>query len=178
MKTKSNLLKYEIFSTIFLFIFGTLLHFTFEFFNSNPIIGTFSAVNESTWEHLKLLFFPMLITTIIGYFCFRKDYPNYLCTKTKGILIGLAFIVIFFYTYTGIIGTNFAVLDIASFFIAGFLAHYYTYKNIDKETNCNTLISFAILIILSISFIVFTFIPPEIGLFKDPITNNYGIPNK
>lgn len=178
MQTKSKLLKYEIFSMIFLFIFGTLLHFTFEFFNHMPLVGTFSAVNESTWEHLKLLFFPMLITTIIGYFYFHKEYPNYLWIKTKGILIGLAFIIIFFYTYTGIIGTNFAILDIGSFFIAGFLAHYYTYKNIIKKEKGNTPISFIILAILLISFIVFTFIPPKIGLFKDPVTSTYGIPNK
>lgn len=57
----------------------------------------------------------MLITTILGYFIFSKDFKNYLCAKTQGILLAMSFIVIFFYTYTGIIGTNFAILDIGSF---------------------------------------------------------------
>ena len=65
MTKKSSILKFEIISTIFIMIAGTLLHFTFEWSNNNPIVGTFSAVNESTWEHLKLLFFPMLISSII-----------------------------------------------------------------------------------------------------------------
>ena len=65
MSKKSSILKFEIISTIFIMIVGTLLHFTFGWSNNNPLVGTFSAVNESTWEHLKLLFFPMLIIPII-----------------------------------------------------------------------------------------------------------------
>ena len=59
MKNQSKIFKFEVFSIIFVFILGTLLHFAFEWSNQNALIGTFSAVNESTWEHLKLLFFPM-----------------------------------------------------------------------------------------------------------------------
>ena len=44
---------------------GALLHFTYEWSNNNSLIATFSTVNESTWEHLKLAFFPILIFGII-----------------------------------------------------------------------------------------------------------------
>lgn len=119
--SKNKLLKFQIFSVIFTWILGTLLHFTYEWSNENIIIAAFSAVNESTWEHLKLLFFPMFITTVIGYFYLRptEEYKNFLCAKKIGILSALSFVVVFFYTYTGIIGTNFAVLDIGSFFCGG-----------------------------------------------------------
>ena len=60
--------KFHIFSIIFSIILGILLHFAFEWSGNNLFIATFSAVNESTWEHLKLVFFPMLITIIISYF--------------------------------------------------------------------------------------------------------------
>ena len=62
-----KLFKYHIFSILLISILGTLLHFTFHCSNSNLLIGAFSAVNESTWEHLKLLFFPTLISLIFGY---------------------------------------------------------------------------------------------------------------
>ena len=58
---KSKIKNYQIVSTIFVCILGTLLHFTYDFFGQNMIIASFSAVNESVWEHLKLLFFPMLL---------------------------------------------------------------------------------------------------------------------
>ena len=63
---KVSIKNFQIFSTIFVMILGTLLHFTYEWFGENLFIASFSAVNESTWKHLKLLFFPMLITIIIG----------------------------------------------------------------------------------------------------------------
>ena len=50
---------YQIFSVIFIFILGTLLHFTYDLSNGNQIIATFSSINESVWEHLKLLYFPI-----------------------------------------------------------------------------------------------------------------------
>ena len=62
-----------IFSIIFTLVLGTILHFTYTWSNNNPFIGSFSAVNESTWEHLKLVFFPMLITVFIGYFYLEND---------------------------------------------------------------------------------------------------------
>ena len=67
MPKKSSILKFEIISTIFIMIVGTLLHFTFRWSNNNPLVGIFSAVNESVWEHLKLIFFPMLIVGIIDH---------------------------------------------------------------------------------------------------------------
>ena len=99
---------------------------------------------------------------------------NYLCIKVRGILIALLFVIIFFYTYTGIIGTNYPILDISSFVIAIIISEVYTYINIVNKKNCNKLLSIMILILLTILFIVFTYYPPRINLFKDPINNSYG----
>ena len=83
------LLKIFIINTLIEFVLGTLLHFTFEWSNNNLIVGAFSSVNESTWEHLKLVFFPMLLTTIIGLFFIRKIYPNYICSRLLSIVASL-----------------------------------------------------------------------------------------
>ena len=103
---------YQIASAIFVCIAGTLLHFTYEFFGENNFVALFSAVNESVWEHLKLLFFPLLLTTILGYIYMGKNIPNFLCSKALGIIISMLFIIIFFYTYTGIIGKSILFIDI------------------------------------------------------------------
>ena len=169
--SKNKLLKFQIFSVIFTWILGTILHFTYDWSNQNAIVGAFSAITESTWEHLKLLFFPMLITTIIGYFYLKpkEEYKNFLCAKTIGILSALAFVVVFFYTYTGIIGTNFAILDRGVFFVGVFLGEYTAYKLTNKISGCKNCLAAFILIVLFICFIVFTYNAPQIGLFRDPL---------
>lgn len=175
MTKKNSVLKFEIVSSIFIMLVGTLLHFTFGWSNNNLLVGTFSPINESIWEHLKLLFFPMLISTIIGYFYTGKHIPNYLCSEVLGIILSMSFIVVFFYTYTGIIGTNFAIVDIGSFFIAVLLGQYVAYRKVQSTSSCNNLIPIVICLILYLCFLIFTFSPPHIALFKDPITGMFGI---
>ena len=70
---KNKILRFQIYCVIFTAILGTLLHFTYEWSNENRIVGFFSAVNESTWEHLKILFYPMIITTIIEMIFIGKE---------------------------------------------------------------------------------------------------------
>ena len=166
---------YQIFSILFTFILGTLLHFTYELSGENILVGTFSAINESVWEHLKLVFFPMLITTIIGYFYIGKIVPNLVYSKTLGIITSIIFIITFFYTYTGIIGKSILFIDIASFFISIILGEYITYKSINNKYKFNNIIAIITLIILSLCFIIFTYFAPKLGIFKDPLTGKYGI---
>lgn len=177
MKDKTSILRFTIFSIIFTMILGVILHFTYEWSNKNLIIASFSAVNESTWEHLKLLFFPILITTIIGYFYIGKDFSNFLCARSLGILTAILFTVIFFYTYSGVLGANIDFLNIASFFVAVFLGEYVSYKILLSHFSCDKLGAIILLIMLLFYFILFTYNPPKIGLFKDPLTNKYGIIN-
>ena len=49
---------------IFISIIGTLLHFMYEFSGHNKIVSLFAAVNESTWEHIKIALTPTFIWTL------------------------------------------------------------------------------------------------------------------
>ena len=163
---------WQIIAVLFTFVLGTLLHFTYEWSGYNPIVGTFSAINESTWEHLKLLFFSMLIFAIFEGINVYKETNNYIEAKTIGIIFGMLFITVFFFTYTGIIGTNFAVLDIGSFFVGVILSEIIAYKIMQKEsfsTKKTRTISLIILILITIMFVSFTFNPPNINYFRDPV---------
>lgn len=172
---KTKIRNYQIVTAIFICILGTLLHFTYKFLGENIFISWFSAINESVWEHLKLLFFPMLLTTMIGYFYMGKAVPNFLCSKALGIVTSMLFIIIFFYTYTGIIGKSIVFIDIASFFVAAILGEYLAYRLMTSNFKCNNVIAIISLVIILICFIVFTYSPPNIGIFKDSVTNQYGI---
>ena len=173
---KAKIRNFQIFSVIFICILGPLLHFTYNFFYGNMFIASFSAINESVWEHLKLLFFPMFLTTIIGYFYISKNNHNFLCSKTISILFSILFVIIFFYSYTSIIKTN-IIIDISSFFVAVILGEYLAYKLITSNFICNNIIAIVILIILLICFIFFTYFTPNLEIFRDPVSNQYGITN-
>ena len=62
MNLKTNIRTFVIVSVL-----GTLLHFTYDFFMENPIIGIFSAINESVWEHQKLLFYAVVFYSVFEY---------------------------------------------------------------------------------------------------------------
>ena len=165
---KKNIFNFEIMNTFFIFILGTLLHFSYQ---GNIISSIFSSVNESTWEHLKLLFFPMLISTIIGTYYYGK---NYFYIKSKYIIYSLISMVVFFYTYNGIIGNNYPLIDISSFYIIVIIFQIKTYKAFLNNKQDNKIYPL-LLVIFLLFFIVFTFNPPKLNLFKDPINNTYGI---
>lgn len=175
MSNKKSISKFQLLSAIFISILGTILHFAFDWSGENALVGAFSAVNESTWEHLKLIFFPTILTIIFGYFYIGKDVKNIICAKTIGLLIGLSFTVIFFYTYTGILGYNIAFINILTFYIAVISGEYTAFRIMLSNFSCNKKIAIIILAILLFLFIFFTYNTPSIGLFRDPIDGGYGI---
>lgn len=171
-----KLLKYDIIGFIFVSILGTLSHFFFEWSGDNTFIGLFTPINESAWEHLKLIFFPYLIWSIIELIIMKKT--NIFSSKFIGVIVGMAATLSFFYTYTGIIGKNIDWLNILSFFIGVIIAFFIDYILIKSEKLKNKSINITAIIlfvIMSAIFILFTFAPPIIPLFKDPITSSYGI---
>ena len=144
--------KLNFFRFFFISILGVLLHFTYEWSNDNPAVGLFSAVNESTWEHIK-----------------DKPLPeHYLPARTVGILSGMAFIVVGFYTLNGVLGRNYEFLNIALYF-AGVVYALRTENRLESRQMCiNDYVSMTILAILAVAFFAFTNYPPELGIFADP----------
>ena len=167
MQKKNSILIFEIISTIFVMVLGTLLHFTYKWSNNNMLVGIFSPINESIWEHLKLMFFPLLITIIIGYLYKGKDIDNYLSSKVIGTIVMLSFTIVFYYTYSGILGTNYTGVDVSIFFIAVALGQYVSYKLMKTKFHGNNITATIILLVLLLCFVIFTFFPPNIALFKD-----------
>ena len=155
---------------------GTLLHFLYDWLGEAAWIAPFSGVNESTWEHMKLLFWPMLIFALVQSLFFR-DRNDFWCIKLRGILLGLILIPVIFYTYNGVIGHSPDWINIAIFFISAAAAYIYETRLFNtKNLKCKSPgISIIVLIIIALMFIVFTFVTPKIGIFKDPLTATYGI---
>ncbi len=155
---------------------GTLLHFLYDWTEKSVFVAPFSGVNESTWEHMKLLFFPMLLFAIFQSFFF-KDVKEFWCVKLYGTVFGLALIPTVFYTYNGIVGKSPDWINIAIFFISALMAYYFEYRLF--KCGCvkclRPKVKLFALILIGILFVAFTFNPPEIAIFRDPVSNTYGI---
>ncbi len=174
-----NVFTYELLGMIFIIILGSMLHFTYEMSGHQPIVGVFSAVNESVWEHLKLGFWPALVYMVVEYRYLRKSSNNFLFAKTVGIYLIPIIITILFYSYTAILGESILAIDILTFVIAvivGQLASYrlLTYRELSEKLYKISLVA---LIVLGVSFVLFTFYPPHLSIFRDPVTGEYGIAN-
>ena len=167
---------WQLFGFAFTALLGTLLHFAYEWLGKAVWIAPFSGVNESTWEHMKLLFWPMLIFLLFESFFF-KGYDNFFCVKLRGTLLGLALIPIIFYTYNGAIGKSPDWLNIAIFFISAAIAYAYETKKLRKnDTRCvHPLLSLSGLLAIALLFVIFTFNPPHLGIFKDPLTGEFSV---
>lgn len=162
-----KLRKKEIIGFIFTAVLGTLLHFTYNWSSKNGFVALFSAVNESTWEHLKLLFIPAAIFGVIEYFTDGRELQGFLTVKAVGIWVGMLSIVVLYYTYTEIIGRNFMWLDILIFFIGCAVISLYILKYANRIFGSN-FAGILLLIVSTIAFFVFTYFPPDIGLFRVP----------
>ncbi len=155
---------------------GTVLHFLYDWLGEAVWIAPFSGVNESTWEHMKLLFWPMLLFAVVQSFFFR-DRKDFWCVKLRGILLGLTLIPALFYTYNGAIGKSPDWLNITIFFVAAAVAYFFEYRLLKKEKVRCPFPKAAIgaLCIIALLFVLFTFRPPMLGIFQDPLTQNYGV---
>ena len=173
---KRDLTVWQIIGFGFTSICGTFLHFLYDFTNKSVWSAPFSGVNESTWEHMKLLFFPLFIYALIQS-RFFKEYKNFWCIKLVGITTGLVMIPALFYTYNGAIGKSPDWLNITIFFVCtliAFLLETWLFNN--KSFECElSRIGFSVLVLIGVLFVVFTFYSPKLPLFKDPITGTYGI---
>ena len=173
---KKRIIRWQIAGFIAASIFGTLLHYLYDWLGEAIWIAPFSGVNESTWEHMKLLFWSMFIFAIIQSFFF-SERDDFWCVKLRGILLGITLIPIIFYTYNGVIGKSPDWLNISIFFICAAISYVYETRLFTSEKIiCKTpKLSIFILTLIASLFILFTFATPEIGIFRDPLTGNYGI---
>ena len=158
---------------------GFLWHFLFDLCGNNYFIGLFTPVNESVWEHLKILFFPFIILTIGEYFIYGKECYNFFSSKLLGLTVGLLTIITNYYTVVGAFGVNNMALNIGIFVLAVVIAYSLSYMRMLKtprmaggyfETG-----AIAIMSVLFSLFLIFTYHTPCIPLFRDPTTMNYSV---
>lgn len=156
-------------SLVTVIILGSISHFLYEYSGKYVLFALFCPVNESVWEHLKLLFFPFLLLTVFNWYKMRPPALPFFYYRFLGVLCGMAATLILFYTYTGIIGRHFLFLDLLIFAFSVFFA-FYTSQSFQRKRLPPPVpeVVFSFWTILCVCFFIFTCYPPDLALFFPP----------
>ena len=103
-------------SIIIISILGTLFHFLYDISKHNKVVGLFAAVNESTWEHIKIALTPTILWSIYDGYIYGRN-PNYFTAKLSSLLILITFIPTIFYLYKYFTNKPIIIVDILIFYL-------------------------------------------------------------
>lgn len=171
-----QLKRFTVAGILFVLITGTLSHFLYDWTENNVIAGLFTPVNESVWEHMKLLFFPMLLYSFTGAMRFRKKYPCILPSLCLGILTGTLAIPILFYSYMYIIGKDIFLLDIGIFILSVIAAFIIAFKfTLSCKIKPYAVLLYCITALLFLCLVLFTYAPPNFKIFEEPAVHGIGV---
>ena len=164
---------WEVGAFVWIMLAGSALHFVYELSDFNGFAALFGSVNESTWEHLKLFFWPGLLYALVQH-AFVKDYANnYWWGKALALLITPLGVIVSFYFYLGIAlpryGEGMLWADISTGAFGVLLGNIVAYKILtapQKEKRFD-LYGKVIMVVMTIVFLVLTYFPPRFFIFED-----------
>ncbi len=175
-KMDLSLLYWEFSGFLFISIAGFLSHFIFVWSGRNRLVGVFGAVNESVWEHQKLVFWPSVIFALTGSFFLAGAY-DFWFAKAVSIVFMPLFIICVHYAYKTLLGKRIIFVDISLFFIAAALGQFLSFRLMTAATVAEHMNNIGIIVIsfVSLLFITFTFYPIHIHIFRDATNGRYGM---
>lgn len=162
---------------LFVSVLGVLLHFVYEW-SGIGLVGAFAAVNESVWEHMKLLFFSAVLFTALEYGRTGCRSSNFLAVRAVSILTATGLIPVLYYTYSGILGRDVGWVNIAIFFVVALALFGADALLCRRGVLCGAWKQAAAVALLWLAALVFircTWHPVELPLWQDPLTKTYGI---
>ena len=154
---------------------GTLLHFVYDWSHQNRRVGVVAAVNESTWEHIKIAIFPMFAAMFVDGFWWSSE-ANYFIGKLASLVATIILILVLFYGYHVFIKKSILPIDIVIFYIAIFGGQTLFWR-LTTLPGCGDFWSYLALdgiFALFATVLTMTLQPLKNFIFKDPITDNYG----
>ena len=170
--------KWELIGLFVTLIFGNLLHFVYDWSGKNRIVAAFAATNESTWEHMKLLVIPWVVWSLVEAIALRENRQPVLLARALGMLVGVVFIPAVYYTYTGATGASSMIVDVLLFQAAVLLGAWVSWRILAKGSCIGPVWSaVGLLLLLGVWALAvwWTYDPPQLPLFTDPITGQTGL---
>ncbi len=156
---------------------GSVLHFTYGWSHQNKFVAIFSAVNESTWEHVKLALSGVFACTLVDVWFFGSN-PNYWLAKSLSFVAPVIVVPALFYGYRAILNIKSCLpLDITIFVIAAAVSAgiFVGVLRMPSIGPVREIISMVISVVIIAAYLLLTRFPLHHNfLFEDPITHQYG----
>ncbi len=171
-----SLKKLKLLSVIGIFIIAFPIHFIYDKF-PNSIFSIFFPVNESIWEHMKMLFTCFIIWGFIEYAIsqkFKLLYHNFIFSNFFSAIISIPIFLILYLPFHYTIGHN-MIITLIIMLITFSIVEYLSF--IILKTKEIRYINYISLILIVISYIIFgylTYHPIRQDLFYDHEDNKYG----
>lgn len=156
--------------TVLTALLGSAMHFLYELLPSIPT-AVLAPINESPWEHLKLLYYPTLLA---AFFLTRKAACRE-CLWSAFFLILLAMPVFLIAVYDTLVhfGLDSTPVDIGLYFVTVFLGFWATYRLKDSKKLAKIGGYLLMLVILyGSALILFTFAAPDLPIFRTAEVNS------
>ena len=170
--------RWEILGIFLIVGFGTTLHFWFEWTDYWRPMALVAAVNESTWEHFKMAFWPGVVFALIEYPFIKEETNNFALAKFSSLLAMPIITMILFYGYTALIGTHLLWVDVIVFILSVIGGQWLSLLILTKTVELKPIIQKLALVGLALMVLAFSFLsyyPLENFLFAHPETGEYGI---
>lgn len=160
---------------IFLLAIGS--HFMYD------VIPTFITsilfpVNESIWEHMKLLVTPVLIFSVLEYFIYKYkniNYNNFILSYFISIMLGIILYLLIYLPINSLFGYN-TIFAISLLFVIYIFIEYISYYIMNMNVNkYNKILGIIGIICIYFIFFYFTYYTPDNKIFYDTANNGYGI---
>ena len=172
-----NLTKSKIISTITIFALCFLFHFGYDIF-PNPVSAIFFPVNESIWEHIKMLYTAIIFNGIIDYFILKKwdiEFNNFFLGLFTSAFASIPIFLTLYLPFYYKIGVP-MILNIGVLFITIVFSQVINCW-IQKRNNIKSLNIVSVFLII-IGYIIFgylTYNPIRNEIFFDPMEEKYGL---
>lgn len=161
-----------------LFLIGSAFHFVYNWSKHNKKLVPFVAVNESYWEHMKIAFWPVAFLYLLEFIFGGYKMMSFVPAATVALYVVPISMVAIVFSYKRITKKNILALDISAFFVTILVAQF-VFNMILTQLNANAFmvgISVIFLVFIVSAFVTYTKSPPsDSDIFKDPITDKYGI---
>jgi hypothetical protein len=175
---KQRIQRWESLGMVFIVAFGASLHFLFEWSGYWRPMALIAAVNESTWEHFKIAFWPSIIWALIEFPFIRKQTRNFGIAKAAGLLSMPLVIAVLFYGYTAFTGQHFLIADIIIFIIAVIIGQSVSMRLMARaaiEMPWLRWLAFGVMAIMIAAYSTLSYYPAKNFIFAHPGSGEYGI---
>lgn len=172
-----NLKKIKTIAVIGIFILSFISHFAYELF-PNLIFSFFFPVNESIWEHMKILFTSTLAYGIIDYILLKKyniKYNNFPFQLYFTALSAIPIYLVIYIPLYKLFGEN-MLISISLLLIVYIISQYISYQILkEKPIKILNTLAIPIILITYLGFIYLTYNPIHNYIFYDTNEEKYGI---